>query len=33
VFADGDPIDGFQRRARGEAVAPADIEVVPIGAA
>ena len=33
VFADGDPIDGFQRRARGEQVTPAEIKVVPIEAA
>jgi hypothetical protein len=33
VFTDGDPIDGFQRRARGETVTPAHIDVVPIGAA
>jgi hypothetical protein len=33
VFTDGDPIDGFQRRARGEEVTPADIKIVPIGSA
>jgi hypothetical protein len=33
VFADGDPIDGFQRRARGEQVTKAKIELVSIAAA
>jgi hypothetical protein len=31
VFADGDPLDAFMRRARGETVRPAHIEVVPLG--
>ena len=31
VFADGDPLDAFIRRARGEDVGSAHIEVVPLG--
>jgi len=31
VFADGDPLDAFIRRARGETVGPTHIEVVPLG--
>jgi hypothetical protein len=31
VFTDGDPLDAFIRRARGEAVDAAHIEVVPLG--
>jgi hypothetical protein len=33
ILVDGDPIDGFQRRARGEVVQPAEFHIVPIGRA